>query len=127
MLPPVFTTLKASAAVKAIVGTNPPRIYRHGSAPQRGLAENIPLSEPYITWFLVSGDPFNNLSDPPPADRMTVQVDAWHQTDAGVDSLATAVRDALEQVVHMTQIVINERERETNLYRIGMQFDFFWR
>jgi hypothetical protein len=33
MFPPVFQTLKASDAVKAILGTNPPRRYRHGNSP----------------------------------------------------------------------------------------------
>ena len=89
ILPPVFQTLKASAEVKAIVGTNPPRIYRHGSAPQY-------TDRPYISWFLVSGIPENNLSDPPPADRSTVQIDAWHPEDAGVELLAHAIREAVE-------------------------------
>lgn len=120
MLPPVFQTLKASSAVKAIVGTNPPRIYRHGSAPQD-------VSRPYITWTLVSSVPENNLSDPPPTDRQTVQVDCWHPEDAGIDELATAVRDAIEPIAHMTSTLFDEQEPETKLYRIGLQFDFFGR
>lgn len=121
MFPPVFATLKASQAVKNIVGVNPPRIFRHGSAPQR--PDGLPLSDPYVTWFLVVGTPENNLSDLPPVDRMTVQVDCWHQTDSGIETLAEAVRDAIEPVAHMTGIVVNLRETETKLYRIGMQFD----
>jgi hypothetical protein len=120
MLPPVFQTLKASAAVKAIVGTNPPRIYRHGTAPQNG-------DKPYITWQLVSGVPENNLSDPPPVDRQSVQVDCWHQTDAGIEVLADAVRDAIEPVAHMTSAFNDSRETETKLFRIGLNFDFFGR
>ncbi len=118
MLPPLFTTLKASADVKAIVGTNPPRIYRHGEAPQD-------VSRPYVTWQLVGDAPENQLSGLPPTDRSTPQVDCWHQTDAGVELLARAVRDAIEPYAHMTGIVINLREPETRLYRIGMQFDWF--
>lgn len=123
MLPPVFQTLKASTDVKAIVGTNPPRVYRHGSAPQR--PDGLPLADPYITWQLVSDVPENNLSNLPPVDRSTVQVDCWHQTDAGIEVLARAVRDAIEPSAHMTGIVVNLRETETKLYRIGMQFDWF--
>lgn len=118
MLPPVFTTLKASSAVKAIVGTNPPRIYRHGSAPQD-------TSKPYIVWFLVTGTPENHLSGTPPVDRMTVQVDCYHQTDAGIELMAEAVRDAIEPYAHMTAIPVNEREPETLLYRMAMEFDWF--
>lgn len=130
MLPPVFQTLKASSAVKNIVGQNPPRIWRHGSAPglTRDTAGNLIVpKDPYITWQLISGVPENNLSDPPPVDRQTVQVDCWHQTDAGIEVLADAVRDAIEPVAYMTSVLIDEREPETNLYRLSLQFDFFGR
>ncbi len=117
MFPGVFQQLKSSQAVKDIVGVNPPRIYRHGSAPQD-------TSRPYITWEVISGVPDNNLSDLPPSDRITVQVDVWHQTDSGVEALAIAARDAIEPIAHMTGIPINLREPETRLYRIGLQFDW---
>lgn len=122
MLPLVFQALKASASVKAIVGTNPPRIYRHGSAPQ---PEKNAQPQAYVTWQVIVGTPENNLSDPVPLDRMTVQVDCWHPADTGIDLLATAVRDALELVCHMTGVIVDLREPETKLYRIGMQFDLF--
>jgi hypothetical protein len=123
MLPPVFTLLKASNDVKNIVGTNPPRIYRHGSAPER--PDNLPLSDPYITWFAVSTSPENNLSGLPPTDLVPVQVDCWHQTDAGIELLAKAVRDALEPYAHMTGVPIDGREPETLLYRKALLFDFW--
>lgn len=115
MLPPIYTWLKASIAVKAIIG-NTPRAYRHGDAPQD-------TTQPYVTWALVAGVPDNELSATPKSDRYTVQVDCWHQTDAGVESLATAVRNAVEPYSHMTSIPINNRDAETKLYRIALQFD----
>jgi hypothetical protein len=118
MLPPVFQTLKTSTAVKNIVGQNPPRIYRHGSAPQD-------TTRPYLTWYVVSGIPENHLSGTPPVDRVTVQVDCWHQTDSGIEALAIAVRDVIEPVAHMTNLTVNERETETKLYRLGLQFDWW--
>jgi len=118
MLPPVFTTLKASAAVKAIVGTNPPRIFRHGSAPQD-------TTKPYITWFAVTDEPHNNLSDLPPGDRIPIQVDYWHPTDAGIELLAKAGRDAIEPYAHMTGMPVDGRDPETKLYRIAQTFDWF--
>jgi hypothetical protein len=118
MLPPVFTTLKASTAVKNIVGQNPPRIYRHGSAPQD-------TSKPYITWQLIVGTPENTLSELPATDRCTVQVDCWHQTDAGILLLAEAVRDAIEPSAHMTGVPLDLREPETKLFRMSLQFDWF--
>lgn len=124
MLPPVFQTLKASADVRAIVGSNPPRIYRHGEALQR--AQTQP-QEAYITWSLVSGVPENNLSESHPVNRQSVQVDCWHPENAGIETLADAVRDAIEPVAHMTAAVVNNRDPDTRLYRIGLQFDFWGR
>jgi hypothetical protein len=118
VFPPVFQTLKASNAVKAFVGTNPPRIYAHADAPQG-------VTTPYITWFVVSGLPENNLSDTPPVDSITVQVDCWHKDKASVKLLATAVRDAIEPVAHMTGMPVDLREPETLLYRIGLEFEWW--
>jgi hypothetical protein len=129
MLPPVFQALKASQAVKDIVGTNSPRIYRHGKAPDG--TPDRPIAEPYITWFMVSGIPENNLSDPPPCDRATVQVDCWYPdrggraADAGIELLARAARDALEQIGVMTAAPIDDYETTTKTYRISLQVDVF--
>jgi hypothetical protein len=115
MLPPIYTWLKADSAVTAIIGS-PPRAYRHQSAPQD-------TTRPYVTWNMVTGVPENTLSELPKIDRITVDIDCWHQTDAGVEALAVAVRDAIEPYAHMTGMPINLREPETKLYRIGLQFD----
>jgi hypothetical protein len=115
MLPNIFIVLTSWPAVFSIVAK---RVFRHGDAPQD-------TTKPYVTWFLVTGSPENNLSDPPPTDRMTVQVDCWHQTDPGVESLAEAVRDALETAGHVTGIIVNERDAETRLFRIAFQADIW--
>lgn len=117
MLPPIFVTLKASAAVKSMVGTNPPRIYSHGEAPQG-------VQDPYITWFALPS-PENTLSEAPKVDRVGVQVDCWHRAAAGVEALAVAVRDAIEPHAHMTATLMDQREPETRLYRISMQYDWW--
>lgn len=123
MFPPVFAWLKASQSVKDIVGTNPPRIYRSGNAPQTG--DGKPMPNPYITWFIVGAEPANNLSDPVPVDKYPIQLDCWHQTEAGVEALAQAVRDALELHGVMTGLIANLREPETRLFRIGLTFDIW--
>lgn len=123
MFPPVFYWLRSSNDVKNIVGTNPPRIYRHGSAPQT--SDGKPIGQPYITWFIASNLPANNLSDPVPCDRYSAQVDCWHQTDAGVELLAAAVRDALAPHCVMTGVIANLREPDTRLFRIGLSFDIW--
>lgn len=122
MFPRIFSTVAANATVTGIIGTNPTRFYRHGSAPQG-------VTAPYGTWFIVSGDPENNLSDTPPVDRYTIQVDAWSDNNgtgsAGVEALAEALRDCLETLGHMTGVVVNTKDEATQRYRIGMQFDIW--
>lgn len=119
MLPKIYPLLVADAAVAALVGT---RIYRHGTAPQGVVA-------PYITWFVVSGIPENELSDLPRIDRYQVQIDCWSSNtgagDAQVEEVAQAVRDALEPHAHMVAIVANGQDFETQRLRLGLSFDFW--
>jgi hypothetical protein len=116
MLPNIFALLKSASAVTAIIGS-PPRVYRHGDAPQD-------VTRPYVTWQVVSGVPDNHLSGVPVSDRYTVQIDCMNTTDGGIESLAKAVRDAIEPSAVLTSIPLNERDFETKLYRIALQFDF---
>lgn len=122
MFPTIFTWLATDSTVTALIGSGPTRCYRHGFAPQG-------VNAPYVTWFVVSGSPENNLSDTPPTDRYTIQLDCWSNNSgtgaAEVEQLATAVRDALEQHGHLTGIPVNTKDPETNRYRIGLQFDFW--
>lgn len=118
MLPPVYNTLRASSDLVAVVGS---RIYRHGQAPQGTIA-------PYITWALITGTPENQLSGVPPVDSMTIQVDVWADGAAGdklVETLADLVRDAIEPYAHMTGMPVDQRETETKLWRIALQFDWW--
>lgn len=115
MLPPVYPTIMAVPGVVALIGD---RCYRHGEAEPS-------VQAPYVTYFIVTGTPENNLSDPPPIDRVGVQVDCWSDGDEQVEQLATAVRNAMEPHAHMTSIVLNTRDLETRRYRIGMQFDWW--
>lgn len=115
MLPPIYQTLNGNAAVAAIVAD---RIYRHDSAPQD-------TTRPYVTWSLAGGAPDPNLCGTPDIDRLIVQLDCWHQTDAGVVTLAESVRAAIEPHATVTGYPINLREPETKLYRIALQCDWF--
>jgi len=121
MLPLVYPLLKASPAVTALCGS---RIYRHGAAPQN-------VAAPYVTWYIVSGVPENSISELPRVDNYSVQVDCWSNNtgtgDTQVEALAEAVRDALEPYAHMTNLIINERDFDTQRFRLGMQFTFWTR
>ena len=115
MLPPIYPTLSAWPAVSAIVGN---RIYPHADAPQD-------VAAPYVTWFMAGGAPVNTMSESPIVDQITVQIDCWHSTSAGVVQLASAVRDAIEPHAHITGYPINAKDTETQRYRIGLQLDWW--
>lgn len=117
MLPPIYSLLDTSE-LQALLGNNPLRVYRHGRAPQD-------TSVDYVTWQVVAGVPENTLSDLPGHDRLSIQLDCFSTTDRGVETLARAVRDAMEPHAHMTGIPVNERETATKLFRISLQFDYW--
>lgn len=116
MIPPIFTTLQASAAVRALLGARP-RVYRHGEAPQG-------VTVPYAVW-VVTGTPENTLSESPSIDRNSVQIDVYAGTDAQCIEVAEAIRDQMETVTHMTAFRNPPRDPETRLYRMSMDFDFW--
>lgn len=117
MLPPILTTLQASATVRSLLGARP-RVWRMGRAEQGG-------EKPYAVWQVVSGVPENTLSESPAIDRASVQIDVYSKVDADCEQIAAAIRDQLETVTHMTGWRASEREEQTNLYRISMDFDYW--
>lgn len=117
LLPPIYQHLKAAPAVTAILGANP-KVFRHGQAPAGSVA-------PYCVWMVIGGDPENELSAAPASDRLALQVDCYHSADSGIEQLAQAVRDALEPHAHLTGIPVDQRETETGLFRIALQFDYW--
>lgn len=114
MLAPVYTVLKSNSTVLSTVAN---RIYRHGSAPQN-------VVKPYITWFVVTGNAEVNLSDSPCVDVDNIQIDCWSETDTQIETLAYAVRKALDDAKIVNRIVQNSREDDTRLFRIGIEADF---
>lgn len=113
MLPLIYPLLRSNPTVLSIVGD---RIGRHGSMTQDE-------ARPYITWFLVNGAPENQLSGAPCVDVDTVQIDCYSMDDTQVETLAYAVRDALDQAGHLNRIVRNLRDPDTRLYLISIETD----
>ena len=116
MLPLVFPLLSGAAAVTALIGTTPVRAYRHGSAPQN-------VEKPYVTWSVPGGFAENTL-ERADADVMRVQVDCWSDDDTQVETLAAAVRAALEPAGNLIAYVADERDPVTQRFRISYAFDF---
>lgn len=113
MFPKVARTIR-TPAVSAIVDD---RIGRHGE-----VSQNEP--RPYIVWQIVTGSAFDNLSTAPSGDFTTVQIDCYHKADGGVEQLAEAVRAALDAALIVNRVVVNNRDPDTKLYRVGLEADF---
>lgn len=113
MFPPVYRTIR-STAVQGIVGD---RIARHGEIAQDE-------RRPYIVWQIVTGIAHDHLSGPPGSDFTTVQIDCYHEDDAGVETLARAVRAALDAALVVNRVTVNNRDTSTRLYRVAIDADF---
>lgn len=118
MFAPIYRTLQP--AVRHLVAE---RIYSSGSAPQGVIS-------PYITWFVVSDTPYEQLSDAPTADRDSIQIDCWAGPEDDQElvcvSVARAVRDALDAAGQSNSVILNVRELDTKLFRIGLRVDFIY-
>lgn len=113
---PVYKTLQDSPAVVDLVAS---RVYRHGAAPQD-------VARPYVTWFVPASGIENQLSGLPATERQTIQIDCWAESDKQVNTLALAVRNAIEPFAHLTGIPLDGRDLSaTKLYRIALQFDWW--
>lgn len=116
MFPPIYPLVKASAAVTALLGAEP-RFYPFGEAPQG-------VQRPYAVWQVVGGAPLNYLRDRPDMDELTIQVDIYADTAASAHAVAVAVRNAIEGDCYITRWAGEDRDPETNDYRLG--FDAEW-
>jgi hypothetical protein len=118
MFPPVFSTLFASTAVKALLGSAPLRVYPAGEAPQD-------VAKPYATYQTISGVPENYLGTLADMDGYTIQIDIYATTLSSVRAVADAVRTALEDVAYITSLREPPRDSPTNNFRYSMDVDFF--
>lgn len=117
MIPPIFPILSSDSAVKAILGSNPVRVYPFGEAEQG-------VTKPYAVWQNIAGSPENYLGDLPDADSYTAQIDIYADTSGSALDAAMAIRDALEPVAYVTSLGNTSRDSDTRDYRYSMSVDF---
>lgn len=121
--PPVFDIAKGSAAVVALLGTTPIRLWPFARAPQKGKPN---YGVPYAVHQLVYGTPANTLSCPPDRDNIGIQFDCYAATDDEARALSDVLRDAYE-LSHNPVVSFNGEEQDaaTNLYRVGFTVEFW--
>jgi len=115
----VAQLLAAADAVKALVGTNPIRIFQWGRAPAN-------VAAPYILWSVVGDSPENTL-DGPAMDNLRVQIDCYAATGAVCDQLARAARAAVELDGENVMISLNRADQDetTNLFRDSRDYSLW--
>jgi len=118
MYPPIFAICKASAAVTALLGTSPVRLYPFGESPQGG-------PRPYAVWQQIGGAPENFMNQRPDADLFSLQVDVYADTADSVRAVAAALRNAIEPFAHIVGWRGDGREPDTNLYRLSFDVDWY--
>lgn len=118
MFPPVFSTLFASAPVKALLGSAPLRVYPAGEATQDTPA-------PYAVFQTIIGVPEEFLVTRCDMDSYTVQIDVYADTLTSARACASAIRVALEPVAYIASLREPSKDPTTRHYRYSMDVDFY--
>lgn len=114
---PVFATISASSAVKALIGSSPVRLYPVGEAPQG-------VTLPYATYQQITGSPENYLGRLPDIDSGIVQIDVYAKTVTSARAVFAAIRDAVEPVAYLSATREVGRDPDTNNVHISMDTDW---
>lgn len=117
MIAPIFSVCSASAAVTALLGSSPVRIYAFG-------LNDDAVIYPYAVWQNVGGAPEMYLGTKPDFDSFSLQVDVYAETVASATAVAKALRDAIEPYAYITRWGDQDRDPETKRYRYS--FDVDW-
>lgn len=112
---PIYRTLKADAAISALLDVNT-RLYED-VAPIR-----TPL--PYIVWQTISGQANNHLDCPSNLDDTQYQLMVYADNQKQAYELRDLCRKALELRSWINNPSINQYETDTKLYARG--FDANW-
>lgn len=121
MFPPLFATLFASSAVKAVFGSNPLRAYPFGSATAKGEAT---YAAPYCVFQTITGSPENYLGEVPDLDAWRVQVDVYATTVTGARDGARLIRDAIEPVAYVASFNTETWDEDSTLFRYSFDVSF---
>lgn len=118
MYPPIFSVCAANAAVLALLGSNPVRLYEFGKAPQN-------VVRPYAVWQRIGGSPENYLGGRPDIDLFSLQIDAYGTDSESARGVARAIEIAIELNAHVTSYNGELRDPDTNLYRYIFTIDWW--
>lgn len=114
----LFPLLNASTPVKALLGSNPLRVYPWGEAPQNP-------TKPYAVYSVYSGIPENYLGNVPDIDNHGTQIDIYANTGVSCSACYVAIRDAIEGTNHVTSFQTPTLDPDTKLYIARIETDIW--
>lgn len=114
---PIFAVCAADAAVQALLGVTPHRLYPFGEALEG-------VAKPYAVWQLITGSPENYLAGRPDIDGFTLQVDVYAVTATSARSVTDAIAHAIELKANVVRWGGENKDAATKLYRSS--FDIDW-
>ena len=101
----LYDTLKSDAGVSALIGAKIwPHIADEGTA------------APFLTYQMVVGTPYNIISRTTALEKKRIQINCWSDSYAGAQTLAEAVKTALNSDGHLALEIENYVD-EAQLYR----------
>lgn len=118
MFAPIFSTCMASAAVRALLGEQPLRLFPFGEAPEG-------VQKPYATWQGIGGAPELNINQSPEIDNFGLQVDVFAATASDARDVILALRDAIEPHAHITRWGGESKDPSTGSYRVSFDVDWW--
>jgi hypothetical protein len=120
MFPPIFEVCAANAAVTALLGSVPTRLYKFGEAPQG-------VQLPYAVWQTIGGFPQNYLDSAPDADQFSIQIDVYASTADSATAVAQAIRNAIQRRANIVSWGGTDRDPSTRNFRYGFSVDWIVR
>ena len=118
MYPDVFALMLADPTVTSKLGSAPLKFYPGGMAPQG-------VNAPYAVWQVFSGYPENYINQKPDIDSISIQIDVYSSTLQEAREITTAIVDVVESNAHVTNWRGEQQEKETLLYRVSFDSDWF--
>lgn len=118
--PPIFAVCSVDAGVGAVLGGTGVncRLFPFGEAPQK-------TTRPYAVWQTITGAPENYLDKTPDIDSWQIQIDVYAATVTLCRQVAEALRDAIEPHAHIITWGGDDRDPDTNLYRLTFSVDWW--
>lgn len=117
MIAPIFAVCSSNAAVTALLGAGPVRLFPFGEAPLGTLL-------PYAVWQVINGSPENYLGNRPDLEGYRLQVDIYGATGSSANAVKSALEAAIENYAHVVSYNGDARDPATKNYRTS--FDVLW-